>query len=171
MRTKSHAPIQKIRYREHMIEGEFSPIAPGKKPTHAAAARFLISRVCPSSLGQPSAGGLPGVKGQRVICDTALYHRTIDTPTNSGAVDPNPAGPWTAETASMRRPPPIHFLSNLLKTTQKPALQLKVAAGRGLAKRLRENRERFANRNEVLDEQGQPVKVDGIWLESFLTAF
>jgi hypothetical protein len=157
-----------------MICGDFSAVVVKEKPIQAAAARFLIGRSRSSPAEDPFAAELGAVKGQRVICDNS-FHRTIDPPIKSAVINENQCRPRMPEikTASMRRPAPIRFLANLPRTPQKQKQsgQLKIGTIGKITKCIQENRERFAKRNEVVNEKGEVVKVDEVWLESFLTPF
>jgi hypothetical protein len=155
-----------------MIDGAFHSVSPRAKPIQSAATRFLIGRAHPIPLERSASPEFFELQGHRVICDTAHYRRPAEPPSNAQLANPKSPEPRVVETASIRRPPPpIHFLSNLPKTPQASGSQFNVAEGRVQAKRIREKKERFANRNEVRNELGQPVKVADIWLQSFLTVF
>jgi hypothetical protein len=156
-----------------MLDPNFEPGSPRHRAFQPTANRFLIGRsdqASPASSGDKSPLG--SLRGQPIIAETRPYMpsavpRLAPTFTETDALQAR-----AAETAAPRKPAPIRFLQNLPRMSLKPAPEkFNVAAARNAAKRLQRRRERLGQRNQVLDEHGEPVPVSLTWLSSFLTIF
>jgi hypothetical protein len=148
-----------------MITAEFAPLPARRLRPHSDANRFLLRHAHPPSLVRSSAPspveGVPVILGR---CPDRL--RALTLPSTPASFVPRAAAAQTPDPTPPRKPKP-QPLRLQRKPQPAPPGPFDAGVARQLYRELEQARADYGHRNDVRDERGETVSVDGTWLTPF----